>query len=270
MTDTDTAIDVDREHDEPGPPRILITNDDGIESPGIRLLARALGDEHDDVLVAAPASDMSGSGTAMGRYDPEQPVALREASIDGVEAYSVAGPPGLAVMAAALGAFGDPPTLVVSGINAGMNTGHSIIHSGTVGAALSAHTFGARGVAISLAPSDPWQWDTAVQVARKAVRWALRSRARTALNVNVPARPFGELRGVRWADLDEFGYFQVARADVAGEALELTVRDRRSGLRPDTDTALCFDGYVTLTMLSPVEPAEHPTVDADEVVAFGR
>jgi broad specificity polyphosphatase/5'/3'-nucleotidase SurE len=140
---------------------VLVTNDDGIGSPGLQRLATALAARY-DVVVAAPSEDVSGCGTGIGRYDAAAPTRLRRTDLDGVEAYSLKGPPGLAVMAAALGAFGSLPDLVVSGINAGINTGTSIIHSGTVGAVLTARTFGLDGLAVSLGPGDRWYWDTAV------------------------------------------------------------------------------------------------------------
>lgn len=168
-------------------PRLLLTNDDGIESPGLRMLAQRLAAKH-EVVVVAPDADRSGVGTGIGRFDPREGVRYRRAELEGVEAYAIDGPPGLAVMASALGAFGRRPDLVVSGINAGMNTGHSVIHSGTVGGALTARTFGGRGVAISLAPSDPWHWESAVEVASSIVSWLLaRPGGSLVLNVNVPA-----------------------------------------------------------------------------------
>lgn len=265
-----TELELDREavasRDHDGPPRLLLTNDDGIASPGLRRLAVVLAQEH-DVVVAAPAENMSGVGTSMGRWNEDEGISVERDDIDGVEAHAVAGPPGLAVMAASLGAFGPPPDLVVSGINAGLNTGRSVIHSGTVGAALTAHSFGGRGVAISLAPSDPWHWDTAVPVAADAARWALSSRPRTVLNVNVPARPPEQVRGVRWAELDDFGHFGLASVDRQARTLRLDVTDRGSGDRPDVDTTLCLDGWVTLTPLEPVLPAPLPDVSPDEVVA---
>lgn len=244
-------------------PRVLVTNDDGIESPGIRGLARTLA-AHYDVLVVAPRENMSGSGTGIGT-SVDQGIDIERRDFDGIEAYAVSGPPGLAVMSAALGAFGDRPELVVSGVNAGLNTGHSIIHSGTVGAALTAHTFGSRGVAISLAPSDPWCWQTAMPYALGAVRWALVNTPRCALNVNVPAVAADEVKGVRWAPLDEFGHFSVATADLGAATLEFSVTDRSSGLDPECDTALCLDGYVTLTLLENVEAAPKPDVPVDEI-----
>ena len=267
MTEIETqALEIDPQPEEHGPPRILLTNDDGIESPGLRMLARALGEDHEDVVIAAPATDMSGAGTGIGRYDPADPAGLRRVEIDDLEAYAVEGPPGLAVMAAALGAFGRRPDLVVSGPNAGINTGHSVLHSGTVGAALTSQTFGGSGLAVSLAPSDPWQWETAVTVARGAVDWVLAQPRRTMLNVNVPARELSEVAGTAWAELDEFGHFRVATANTAGGTLELSVGDRRRHSSPSTDTALCLAGHVTLTLLTTVEAKAVPDTDPEAVV----
>jgi 5'-nucleotidase len=245
-------------------PGLLLTNDDGVESPGLRTLARRLAANF-DVIVAAPAHDVSGSGTGIGRFDPEKGVELRRIAFEGVEMYSIDGPPGLAVMAAALGAFGDPPDLVVSGINAGINTGHSVIHSGTVGGALTARTFGARGIAVSLAQSDPWHWDTAAEVAEAAVEWILGRTSPQVLNINVPALPVDEVKGVHWADLDEVGYFRVANAEMESMKLQLQVGPTIDSSDPGSDTYLCSEGYVAVTPLSTVEPAPFPDVDGSDI-----
>ena len=247
-------------------PRVIVTNDDGVGSPGIRVLAAALA-RHYDVVVAAPAADMSGSGTGIGRFDMGAGVELTPVEMDGVSAaFSIDGPPGLAVTAAALGAFGRPPDLVVSGINAGINTGHSIIHSGTVGAALTARTFKIKGLAVSLAQSDPWQWDTALGYALSAAEWLLaRPQTQYVLNLNVPGVPSDEVRGVHWADLDEFGYIRVATADVADRRLQFVVGSRENRSDPGSDTVLCLEGFVTLTPLSTVEPAPFPSDEASSV-----
>jgi 5'-nucleotidase len=266
------AIEVARPEPERPPagarPRVLVTNDDGIGSPGLQRLATALEARY-DVVVAAPSEDVSGCGTGIGRYDAAAPTRLRRTDLDGVEAYSLKGPPGLAVMAAALGAFGSLPDLVVSGINAGINTGTSIIHSGTVGAVLTARTFGLDGLAVSLGPGDRWYWDTAVEVACSAADWVLRQAAPTTLNVNVPGRPSTSLLEARWADIDEFGHFQVATADEHEGFLDLTVRDREAGRRPGSDTALCLAGHVTLTLLSPLGSVDGPQQDAGTIVVPG-
>lgn len=250
-------------------PKILITNDDGIDSPGIRLLAVELATVC-EVVVVAPLENMSGSGTGIGRFDPVAGVHMVPVALNGdIEAYAIAGTPGLAVMASALGAFGDPPDLVVSGINAGINTGHSVIHSGTVGAALTARTFKGRGLALSLAESDPWQWETAVRVAAAVTGWlCARVGEPRVLNVNVPALAWDEIAGFHWADLDEFGYFSVASASVDAETLQMEVSGGSDRSDPASDTALCELGYVTLTPLSTVEPAPFPAEPAADIGAF--
>ena len=121
--------------------RILVTNDDGVDAPGIKPLAVALAADGHDVVVVAPTSDRSGSGAAIGKlFGTEPPEIVRHVwpELPGVAVHALDAPPATAVLGAALGAFGDPPDLVASGINPGANTGHLVIHSGTVGAALTA------------------------------------------------------------------------------------------------------------------------------------
>ena len=136
-----------------------------------------------------------------------------------------------------------------------------------VGAVLTARTFSMRGVAISLGQSDPWQWETAAHYAPAVARWMChRKEGPDVLNVNVPGRPLEDIRGVHWADLDEFGYFRVATADPEAGRLQFVVGPSIERSDPASDTVLCDDGYVTLTPLRTVEPAPFPPVDAREVV----
>ena len=251
-------------------PRVLFTNDDGIGSEGILVLTRAFQDEGYDLVVAAPATEMSGSGTGIGRWDSGRGIELQKVDLPGIDqAYAVSGTPGLAVMAAALGAFGAAPDLVVSGINAGMNTGHSVIHSGTVGAVLTARTFGSHGLAVSLGYSGEWYWESAAQIAVQAAKWILaQSQKWVVLNVNVPGVPRSQLRGVRWAELDNFGVFRVATADLAGNRLQFEVGGSQAGDDPNTDTYLCNANFVTLTPLSPIHPVSFPDVSAEDVIVL--
>ncbi|MGH8912369.1 MAG: 5'/3'-nucleotidase SurE [Acidimicrobiia bacterium] len=268
MTSDPTGrVEVDSRRRHRGEPtRILITNDDGVQAPGIQALAAALAEKH-DVIVVAPEDDRSGSGTGIGQFDPTKGVDVTPVKIEGVAtAYALAGPPGLAVMSAALGAFGEVPDLVVSGINAGINTGHSVVHSGTVGAVLTARTFGVAGLAVSLAVSDPWQWDTAARVACACVEWmAERKDGHSTFNLNVPGTSAEDLRAVRWADLDEFGYFRVAMADVPGRRVQFEVGPQESRLDPASDTALVGAGFATLTPLNTVEPAPFPSYTPPQI-----
>ena len=237
-----------------GPERVLITNDDGFDAPGIRVLAELLAREF-DVTVAAPERDRSGAGTGIGRVDAASGIPLRRVDLGVARAFALDGPPGLAVMAAALGAFGDPFPVVVSGINAGRNTGQSVIHSGTVGAALTARTFGAHGLAVSLDPSPdpsgPWHWETAAEIALAATRWITsREREPVAINLNVPGVAIDQVLGLRTAELDQFGYFRVAVADESGEKLQLEVAaEGETAFAEGSDTWLLRQRYATITML---------------------
>ncbi|WP_426572856.1 5'/3'-nucleotidase SurE [Aquihabitans sp. McL0605] len=232
--------------------RIQVTNDDGIESEGIHVLARALAATGHEVVVVAPDSNWSGAGAALGDFDPRQPLAVRRVEVPGapdIEAWSLAGPPALTVMASFLGAFGDPPDLVVSGINAGHNTGRSVLHSGTVGAALTAQNLGCSGLAVSTGTSAPWYWETAAEVAVEVLDLIIAAPRRSVLNLNVPACPRAEVGGIRWARLAPFGAVRAAVASASEEQIEFTLEATEERPGPDTDQG-CLDlGYASLTTL---------------------
>nr|MDQ2754235.1 5'/3'-nucleotidase SurE [Actinomycetota bacterium] len=130
--------------------RILVTNDDGIDSEGLHVLAQAMA-TLGEVIVVAPDREYSGASAALGPLHLLTPI-VRPASVTGsAEAWTLDGPPALCVMFATLGAFGTVPDLVVAGINPGENTGRAVYHSGTVGAAVTARTRGVSAVAVSQA-----------------------------------------------------------------------------------------------------------------------
>ncbi|MTV24761.1 hypothetical protein FTX61_04915 [Nitriliruptoraceae bacterium ZYF776] len=116
--------------------------------------------------------------------------------------------------------------------------------------------------------SRPSSAARAVAVAPSIVDWVIAREERTTLNVNVPARPIAEVRGARWAAIDAFGHFSVATKAAGGTVLDLDVRDRRSGTEPGSDTRLCLDGFVTLTLLTPVVAEPAPDLDPAEVVRW--
>ncbi|MGI9645475.1 MAG: 5'/3'-nucleotidase SurE [Ilumatobacteraceae bacterium] len=127
--------------------RILVTNDDGIDSVGLHVLARSM-QEIADVVIVAPDDEYSGSSASFGSLLTIRPEVHRT-TVDGVdEAWTVSGPPALCVLFARLGIVGDWD-LVVSGINPGANVGRSVYHSGTVGACTTARSGGKSGLAVS-------------------------------------------------------------------------------------------------------------------------
>jgi 5'-nucleotidase len=206
--------------------RIMVTNDDGIDSVGLHVLARAMR-PHGQVVVVAPDREYSGASAAFGALHLIQPE-LHAARIEGIEeAWSVSGPPALCVMFARLGLFGEPFDLVVAGINPGANVGRSVYHSGTVGAAVTARNGGISGVAVSQAVTgfgvegQGWdemlagqRWDTAAAVADVVVGGLIADLPAdpVVVNVNVPNMAIDELRGWRRADVGYLPPRAMARA----------------------------------------------------------
>lgn len=245
--------------------RLLVTNDDGIEAPGIHALAAALADAGHDIVVAAPLHEMSGSGAAIGIMSAETDLLVSSFKMPDrpdIEAYGVDGPPALAVMAARLGAFGEAPDLVVSGVNPGHNTGRAMLHSGTVGAALTAGNFGVSALAVSTGPGPDPAWGTACELALGAVDWLLGAPVKTVLNLNVPDVSIGALRGVRWAEPASFGTVQATLVDIGDQRLRMTLKGTGGELPPDSDTALVNAGYAAVTIINGITSAEwEPVAD---------
>lgn len=259
--------------------RILVTNDDGILRPGLLAMAASLDEQGYDVVAVAPLDDRSGSGTAIGPLQEVPAVVYRPvrlAGLDHVLAFGVEGPPALAVMSACLGGFGPPPELVVAGINEGANTGRAILHSGTVGAALTAHNLGRPALAISLTSGPEWHFATAAAVGRSILNWLAVSARPTVLNVNVPNVALQSLRGVRTASVAAAGVVQAGFAPGGEGRLQLQFWE--PDMTPDrgTDAGLVGSGYVSLTQLASVSAAPNFGVDAlpalveDELIRMVR
>lgn len=250
--------------------RILVTNDDGIDAQGLHVLARHVVAAGHDVVVVAPSADASGSGAAIGLFHADSHIDVRRVQIRGCDApaWALVGPPGLCALAGRLGAFGPPPELVVSGINAGLNTGRAILHSGTVGAALTAQNFGAKGLAVSVAAGEPWRWETAATIALEVLDVLADAPPRSVLNVNVPALEREQVKGLRWARLAAFGAVRAAIAPAESDGcLQVELRATEQTLAPDTDTALCEAGYATLTTIVGIAeswPAAAPIADVTQ------
>jgi 5'-nucleotidase len=252
--------------------RILVTNDDGVDSPGIHALAAALVDDGHDVLVVAPTDDRSGAGASIGRLHGGGPPPVERRVWDelpDLSVHAIDAPPATAVFAACLGAFGDLPDLVASGINPGANTGHLVLHSGTVGATLTAAGYGIPGLAVSIdwSQTQEYEWTTAAQMAAAAVEWVAKPDGDPrVLNINVPNRPFGEVLGIREAELAPAGEVWVASADVSSGDLKIEIKGRADPA-PGTDVALVHEGYVSVTPLMSIVRA--PVIGAAEAIAAG-
>ena len=252
--------------------RILVTNDDGVDAPGIKPLAVALAADGHDVVVVAPTSDRSGSGAAIGKlFGTEPPEIVRHDWPElpgrrGARARRAACHRGARCRARCASAT--RPTSSRPGINPGANTGHLVIHSGTVGAALTAAGLDIPGLAVSLpwSTETEYHWETAARFAAAAIEWVAKADGGVprVLNLNVPNLPLHEVKGVREAELAPHGEVWIASADSSGGDLKLEFQGRADAA-PGTDVALIRDGYVAVTPLMSVVRA--PLRGAAEAVA---
>lgn len=241
--------------------RVLVTNDDGLHAPGLFHLAAAAAEAGHDVLAVAPEGNYSGSGAAIGDLGSVSRIRCRDmplAGLDTVQSIELSGPPALCVITAALGSFGEPPELVLSGINPGLNTGRSTLHSGTVGAALTAANFGMSAVAVSIAGHEPdvRNWDVAGRAAVSAADWVAAAGARTVLNVSVPDLPASELSEPRVGTLAPMGAVHTEVQGRDEEWLQLGFAETTRDLPADSDSRLAAEGHVVVTSLVGVRAAE--------------
>jgi len=249
--------------------RVLVTNDDGVEAPGLHALASALVGAGHEVLVVAPSGERSGSGAAIGRLHRAGPIAWKAVvwpDLPGVTIHSLDVPPAAAVYAGCVGAFGPGPDIVASGINPGLNYGHLVLHSGTVGAALTACALGVPAVAVSLAFGDHEHWETAATIAAHGVEWlGDRDGPPITVSINVPNVPIADVRGVREAKLSPFNERWTASTS-PGE-LHLEYDGHVETFADDTDFRLVKAGYCAVTLLQGVATAPG---DADAAAALSR
>lgn len=233
--------------------RVLVTNDDGIGSPGLHALAESAFAAGHDPVVVAPAGDFSGCGGSIGTWATGARISYSRVTLpSGMGGVAVDGPPALCVIAGCAGAFGRRPDAVVAGVNPGTNTGRAVLHSGTVAAALTALTFARPAVAVSMVVTPVMQWDAAARLTVAPLAWLAHQPRPLALNVNVPDLSAGAPRGVRAAPLAEAGIVQATVAEPENGSLELLL-PVDGPLDPSSDTALVLDGYVTVTLLAGLE-----------------
>ena len=251
--------------------RIFVTNDDGIDSLGLHILARAMLPFR-EVVVGAPDTEYSGASSSFGALHLIRPE-LHKANIEGIdEAWSITGPPALCVMFARLGAFGEPFDLVVSGINPGANVGRSVYHSGTIGACLTARNGGINGVAVSQSVDEGGymgqgieemlknqKWDSAAEIAAIAVEEMSTNLPKEAsvLNINVPNLELSEMKGWRETKVGTDLIRQMTQVDIEPKIghegtfhLKLKWGERIPPSSIEDDVGAVANGYVSISWLS--------------------
>lgn len=228
-------------------PLILVCNDDGIFSPGIRALAE-VSDEFGDVEIIAPDRQQSAVGHAI---TVSTPLRSRSFQIDGrFNGQAVTGTPADSVKLGHDQLMNRKPDLVVSGINHGSNAGINILYSGTVSAATEGTILGYPSIAVSCTDFDEdADLSGAKDAARKVIRYALNQGLPkgVTLNLNVPAGP---LKGIKWARQANSRYVEEfeGRVDPHNNSYYwLTGRLQLLEEGDDIDINVLEKGYASLT-----------------------
>ena len=178
--------------------RILLTNDDGIFAPGLTVLEAIARQFSDDVWIVAPAEEQSGAGHSLTL---SRPVRLRQHD---ARRFSVAGTPTDAVMMALREVMPAAPDLILSGVNRGANLGDDVTYSGTVSAAIEGALAGIRSIALSQVYASEGMGDAVPFGAAEG--WGAKVIAplldapfapRTLVNINFPAIPADQVKGIR-------------------------------------------------------------------------
>lgn len=234
-------------------PRILITNDDGIQAEGLKVLEQIANELSDEVWVVAPEHDQSGTSHSVSLQDPLRLYSWSD------RRHSVRGTPSDCVLLAVEHLMKEcRPSLILSGVNRGHNLSDAVAYSGTVGAAMTGVLLGIPSIALSQAFRDPndVRWETAGQLAPSLILQALRCGwpSEVCLNVNFPDLGVDEVRGVALT--------RPARGSIAG--VEIDVRTDRRDLpyywigfdynselltAPDSDVEALRQGYVSVSPL---------------------
>jgi 5'-nucleotidase len=227
--------------------KILVSNDDGVDAPGIAALHRALAKTW-DVVVVAPSRERSASSHSLTMDVP-----LRASRVSD-DVVSVEGTPTDCVLLALNSLLDEPPDLLVSGVNRGPNVGDDVTYSGTVAAAMEGTLLGVPSIAVSLdrSPTGSYDFAPAAAVSCEIARLVL---ARglppgTLLNVNVPNRPLREIRGYRLTRLGKQTYQEsvIEKTDPRGRTYYWIGGHKTSwSSEADTDLVAVADGYVSVT-----------------------
>jgi len=252
--------------------RVLITNDDGIESEGLHALVRAFAPIH-EVVVLAPSDDRSASSAALTvRSDIDVHAAPALLRMGAALAYHLNGTPATCVVLAACGTVVPRPDLVVSGVNPGPNLGCDVYLSGTVGAARVATTLGIPGVAASCRrdPAAP-AWETAARMALRTVELLGDGHLDAGgiggrpplVNINVPSLTPRSVVATTVAGYHIVEHTVVEQAAPPGNAGRRLRLELRAGvppsLEPGTDAWAFFAGDTSVTVLD--HPADRPAPD---------
>ncbi|MDD3288647.1 MAG: 5'/3'-nucleotidase SurE [Alphaproteobacteria bacterium] len=251
-------------------PRILLTNDDGIDAKGLSVLDEICQEFAEEVWIIAPKHDQSGSSQSISLL---KPVRFEKC---GDRSWAVHGTPSDCV-AMALNYFmiDSPPALLLSGINCGLNLGDEVCLSGTIGAALTGLMFGVPSIAFSQGYSsrDNPPWETSKEIIPHLLEHFLKEgwRKETCLSINIPSQPASDIKSYKWAKQSKknvVGFNVDARKNPRGQDYAwLSLLHATAETDNDSDRAILNRGKVSVSALSLDRSMEilKPSVKFDEI-----
>ena len=232
--------------------RILVTNDDGVSSPGLWSVAKALADVG-EVTVVAPDRDQSGIGTARTLLAVVR-VHEVESQVDGIKTFAVEGTPADCVILATESLSAQPFDLIVSGINQGANLGLDVMDSGTVGATFQAYHRKIPAIAVSVASLTNVQYEAASHTV-KCLAQAISQNSFPApllLNVNLPNVATDKIAGVAFTRLGPKAYLENVERGNDGRRTHYWIKHNKPTnvqVTEGTDIWAIRNNYISITPL---------------------
>ena len=233
--------------------KILISNDDGYEAPGIIALFNSLKDIA-EIFVIAPAENMSGAGSSLTANQPIQ-ISEKENGF-----YAVSGTPVDCVFLGLRELCPFKPDMVVSGINKGANMAEDLRYSGTVGAAFEGEELDLPSIAVSAAilkggegPEQEPNYESAALEARKLVlkKRDLKIDPKMTLNVNVHNLPYDQIKGIKTTSIGTWGPRNPPERSENPQEYLVTHRDKRPPNDESTDIATVYRGEISISIIKP-------------------
>ncbi len=245
-------------------PYILVSNDDGIFSNGIKALAKVAA-EFGEVVIVAPDRQQSAVGHAITL---ETPLRSQKMKVDNTyEGFAINGTPADSVKLAHDQLLERKPDLVLSGINHGSNAGINILYSGTVSAATEGTVLGYPSIAVSCTEYDlDAELTGCLEAARRVIRFVLDKGLPKGVTMNVNA-PAGEFKGIKWARMADSQYVEEydARKDPFGRPYYwMSGRFELLDDGNDADIKILNDGFATVT------PIQYDLTDYEILRKFGE
>ena len=230
--------------------KILLTNDDGIDAPGINILSEELKKAGHDIYIVAPHKEQSATSHSITLHQP-----MRIYKRDD-KTYAVTGTPTDCVILASQVIMKEGMDLIISGINNGQNMGEDVLYSGTVAAAIEGMFLGFKAIAVSLTSFTDQKYETAARFIKRFLDNGIKDviGEQEILNINVPNVELHEIKGVKVTHLTHRRYvdFVAEQTDPRGEKIywiggNKPLWDTKQG----SDAEAVFANYVSITPIKP-------------------